>query len=161
MVRQYGIGVLQGSPYQLSRILALGEDLPDLTLILSSGAPAAPELIRALRDRYGVPVCNRYICTEAGLGLGTRPDDPPEDAEESVGRPRSGVDVSIRDGQGRALADEDPGEVLLRSKAVMSRYVGKSPYQAVFARDGFIRTGDRGYIDHTGRLHLVGRVTPA
>ncbi|MFG1702265.1 AMP-binding protein [Nonomuraea sp. M3C6] len=97
--------------------------------------------------------------TEAGLGLGTRPDDPPEDAEESVGRPRAGVDVSIRDGEGRILPDEDQGEVLLRSEAVMSGYVGKSPDHAVFARDGFIRTGDRGYIDHTGRLHLVGRVT--
>lgn len=161
VIRQYGIGVLQGSPHQLSRILARGEDLPDLTLILSSGAPAAPELIRALRDRYGVPVCNRYICTEAGLGLGTGPDDPPEDAEESVGRPRGGVDVSIRDVRGRALADEDLGEVLLRSEAVMSRYVGKSPDHVVFAKDGFIRTGDRGYIDHTGRLHLVGRVSPA
>ncbi|MEV0624091.1 AMP-binding protein [Nonomuraea sp. NPDC050404] len=157
VIREHGIGVLQGSPDQLSRILDADEDLPGLTLILSSGAPAAPELIRALRARYGVPVCNRYICTEAGLGLGTRPDDPPEDAEISVGRPRGGVTVSIRDAAGRAPAPEEPGEVFLRSDAVMSGYVGNSPDHAAFARDGFVRTGDRGYIDHTGRLHLVGR----
>lgn len=161
IMRDHGIGVLHGSPYQLSRVLACGGDLPDLTLILSSGAPAPPELIRALRARYGVPVCNRYICTEAGLGLGTRPDDPPEDAEVSVGRPRGGVDVSVRDEGGRVQAPEEPGEVLLRSDAVMSGYVGNSTDQSVFARDGFVRTGDRGYIDDTGRLHLVGRVSRA
>ncbi|SEF61406.1 long-chain acyl-CoA synthetase [Nonomuraea solani] len=160
-LREHGVPVLQGSPYQLAGVLERDEDLPGLTLILSSGAPATPGLITALRDRYGVPVCNRYICTEAGLGLGTRPDDPPEDAEVSVGRPRGGVDVSIRDAQGRVLPCEDQGEVLLRSEAVMSGYVGNSPDHAVFARDGFIRTGDRGYIDHTGRLHLVGRVSHA
>ncbi|MGN9838146.1 class I adenylate-forming enzyme family protein [Nonomuraea sp. H19] len=158
VLREHGIGVLQGSPYQLSRVLDCGENLPDLALVLSGGAPAAPELIRALRARYGVPVCNRYVCTEAGLGLGTRPDDPPEDAEASVGKPRSGVDVSIRDEEGRVLPHEQPGEVLLRSEAVMSGYVGNSTDQPVFAKDGFVRTGDRGYIDHTGRLHLEGRV---
>ncbi|MFG6190951.1 AMP-binding protein [Nonomuraea sp. JJY05] len=142
----------------------IGTERPELlarldpALVLSAGAPAPPELIRALRDRYRVPVCNRYICSEAGLGLGTRPDDPPEDAEVCVGRPRDGVDVSIRNADGRVLSDEDEGEVLLRSEAVMSGYVGKSIDHAVFARDGFIRTGDRGYLDHTGRLHLVGRV---
>ncbi|MEV0384162.1 AMP-binding protein [Nonomuraea sp. NPDC050643] len=160
-LREHGIGVLQGSPYQLERVLERGEDLPELTLILSSGAPATPELIGALRDRYGVPVCNRYVCTEAGLGLGTRPDDPPEDAEVCVGRPRGGVAVSIRDAEGRVLPCEDQGEVLLRSEAVMSGYVGRSPDRSVFAKDGFIRTGDRGYIDHTGRLHLVGRMSRA
>ncbi|WP_188194450.1 class I adenylate-forming enzyme family protein [Nonomuraea sp. SYSU D8015] len=161
VMREHAIGVLQGTPDQLAGILACDGDLPGLTLVLSSGAPAPPELISALRSRYGVPVCNRYICTEAGLGLGTRPDDPPEDAEVSVGRPRAGVDVSVRDEQGRVLPPEEPGEVLLRSEAVMSGYVGNSIDQAVFAKDGFVRTGDRGYIDHTGRLHLVGRVLRA
>ncbi|WP_043640921.1 class I adenylate-forming enzyme family protein [Nonomuraea candida] len=157
VTREHGIRVLQGSPYQLEAILACGEDLPGLALILSSGAPARPELIRELRGRYGVPVCNRYICTEAGLGLGTRPEDPPEDAETTVGRPRGGVTVSVRDARGRVLPPGEPGEVLLRSDAVMSGYVGRNgPDHAAFARDGFIRTGDRGYIDHTGRLHLVG-----
>ncbi|NJP96551.1 acyl--CoA ligase [Nonomuraea sp. FMUSA5-5] len=159
VLREHKIGVLQGTPHQLSRILDLREELPELSLILSSGAPATPALIRTLRTRYGVPVCNRYICTEAGLGLGTRPDDPDEDAEFSVGRPRGSVNVSIRDAEGRPLPIGDHGEVLLRSEAVMSGYVGRSTDHAVFAKDGFIRTGDRGYIDHTGRLHLVGRVT--
>ncbi|MCK2219629.1 long-chain fatty acid--CoA ligase [Actinomadura sp. ATCC 31491] len=161
VLRAHDIRVLQGEPGQLAELLARDADLPALRLVLSSGAPAPPELVAALRARYGVPVCNRYVCTEAGLGLGTRPDDPPGDAEVSVGRPRAGVDVSIRDPGGRAVAEGEPGEVFLRSAAVMSGYVGRNTDQAVFARDGFVHTGDRGYIDHTGRLHLVGRVPRA
>jgi acyl-coenzyme A synthetase/AMP-(fatty) acid ligase len=166
VMRAYGIDVLRGSPSQLARILACGGDLPDLALVRSGGGPAPPDLIRALRHRYGVPVCNLYVCTEAGLGVGTRPGDPAEDAEVSVGRPRGGVDVSVRDGHGRALPPEVHGEVFLRSPAVMSGYVGSSTDQTVvdqtvFAKDGFVRTGDRGYIDHTGRLRLVGRLDRA
>ncbi|MBB5778320.1 hypothetical protein [Nonomuraea jabiensis] len=80
-----------------------------------------------------MPGCNRYICPEAGLGLGTRADDPPEDAEVRAGRPRDGVDVSIRNAGGRVLSDEGEGEVLLRSEAVMNGYVGKNTDHAVFA----------------------------
>nr|WP_055503636.1 AMP-binding protein [Nonomuraea pusilla] len=158
VLRDHRLGVLQGSPEQLAEILDGGEDLPGLSLVLCGGGPAPPELFRALRDRYGVPVCNRYSCTEAGLGLGTRPDDPPEDAEVGVGRPSGGVDVSVRDAAGRVLPEGEEGEVLLRSRAVMSGYAGGRGDRAAFARDGFVRTGDRGYIDHRGRLRLVGRV---
>lgn len=158
LMREQRLTVLQGTPDQLSGILAAGDGLPDLALVLSMGGRATPELIRALRRRYGVPVCNRYICTEAGLGLGTRPEDPPEDAEETVGSPRPGVDVSIRDQGGRILGPLEEGEVLLRSRAVMAGYIAKNRDRRVFARDGFVRTGDRGYIDEVGRLHLVGRV---
>lgn len=160
VLRANGLGVMQGSPHQLSRILATRAELPDLSLILLGGGPAPPALTRALREMYGVPVCNRYVCTEAGLGLGTRPDDPPGDAEFTVGRPRQGVDLSIRDGTGRTLPPGQEGEVLLRSRAVMSGYAGNYQDRRVFARDGFVRTGDRGFIDHAGRLHLVGRMPP-
>ncbi|TMR90210.1 long-chain fatty acid--CoA ligase [Nonomuraea basaltis] len=68
---------------------------------------------------------------------------------------------SIRDEEGRALPPENHGEMLLRSEAVMKGYVGNSTDQTVFSRDGFVRTGDRGYFDHIGRLYLVGRVPRA
>ncbi|GAA4047784.1 class I adenylate-forming enzyme family protein [Nonomuraea soli] len=155
LVRDHRLPVLQGSPRQLAQVMETGARLPEVRLVLSSGAPAGPGLIRKLRERYGVPVCNRYLCTEAGLGLGTRPDDPPDDAERTVGRPRAGVDVSIRDPNGRILARGEVGAVLLRSRAVMSGYVETARNVRVFARDGFVRTGDRGYIDGTGRLTLA------
>ncbi|GAA2356892.1 class I adenylate-forming enzyme family protein [Nonomuraea africana] len=147
--------VLQGTPAQLAAMLDLPGKPPSFELVLSTGGPAPPGLIRRLREHFGAPVCNRYLCTEAGLGLGTRPDDPPQDAELTVGRPRAGVDLSVRDSTGRPLPAGEEGEVLLRSQAVMSGYVGDGDPR-VFARDGFVRTGDTGFLDDLGRLHLVG-----
>ncbi|GAA3474791.1 class I adenylate-forming enzyme family protein [Nonomuraea roseola] len=155
LVCEKRLRVLQGTPEQLAALLEPGGEPPSVELVLSSGGPAAPGLIRRLRERFGAPVCNRYLCTEAGLGLGTRPDDPPEAAEHTVGRPRAGVDLSVRDEAGRPLPAGGEGEVLLRSHAVMSGYVGDGDAR-VFARDGFVRTGDTGFLDDLGRLHLVG-----
>ncbi|MBB5133221.1 acyl-CoA synthetase (AMP-forming)/AMP-acid ligase II [Thermocatellispora tengchongensis] len=157
-----GVGVLQGTPAQLSGMLVAlgGGRAPSVRLVLSGGAPAAPELIGEVRARFGARVCNRYVCTEAGLGIGTRPDDPPEDAEVSVGRPGAGVDLSIRDPAGAPVRRGEMGEVLLRSKAVMSGYF-RDPAASLgaFARDGFVRTGDLGALDGSGRLRLVAART--
>lgn len=163
------IGVLQGTPVQLAALAAAVDEAGVdparfLRMVLCSGAPASASLIRMLRERFRVPVCNRYLCTEAGLGLGTGPDDPERDAEETVGRPRAGIDVDVRDAEGRSLTGAEMdrgevGEVLLRSQAVMSGYFRDPAGDArAFARDGFVRTGDRGFVDREGRLHIVGRM---
>ncbi|HEY9523105.1 MAG TPA: fatty acid--CoA ligase family protein, partial [Thermopolyspora sp.] len=159
LVRDRGLGVLQGTPGQLAEVLREAAEPPGtLRMILSSDGPAKPALIRSLRERFGVPVCNRYLCTEAGLGLGTGPTDPPQDAERTVGRPRPGIDLDIRDLGGRTLPTGEVGEVLLRSQAVMSGYFHDPWGNArVFAKDGFVRTGDLGYVDEVGRLHVIGR----
>src|SRR5581483_10147782 len=125
---------------------------------LIGGGPATPALVRAARERLGVPVCTRYSCTEAGIGLGTHPSDPPEDAEATVGRPQPGVELAVRDADGTAVPVGEIGEVLLRSSAMMSGYWEDPEATAeVFTADGFVRTGDLGFLDEVGRLHLVGR----
>ncbi|MBG0828773.1 acyl--CoA ligase [Planomonospora sp. ID67723] len=166
VLAEHRLGVLQGTPGQLAGLLAHESraargrtGLPHLRLVLSSGGPPGAGLVRALRERFGVPVCNRYLCTEAGLGLGTRPEDPPQDAEHTVGRPRGGVSLALRDPAGRSLPPGEVGEVLLRSGAVTSGYYRDAGASArILTRDGFVRTGDMGYLDHVGRLSLVGRV---
>jgi acyl-CoA synthetase (AMP-forming)/AMP-acid ligase II len=97
----------------------------------------------------------RYSCTEAGIGCGTQPDDPPYAAEETVGRPLAGVELRIADPE-----DSGVGEVQLRSPAVMSGYYldDQATARAITA-DGFARTGDLGVVDDEGRLRLVGRRT--
>jgi len=117
-------------------------DLSSLRTIMIGGGPATPALVQEARRRFGVPVLTRYSCTEAGLGTGTMPDDPPEDAEISVGRPQRGVEL---------LFDGD--EVCFRSPAAMSGYWQQPPF------DGVVHTGDIGWVDEAGRLRLSGRAT--
>ena len=151
-----------GVPTQLALMLRDPEfdnfDLTTVSYIIAGGGPITPGLAEESRRRFGARLATRYSCTEAGIGLGTAFDDPDEDAIISVGRPHASVDLSLRDGGGDAVSGDDIGEVCLRSPAVMSCY-WRDPEQtrAAFTSDGFVRTGDLGWVDDRGRLRLVGR----
>jgi len=155
--------------------------------IAGTGASRVPaELVAAMREALGVPVVVRYTSTEASLGTGTVPGDPDEAVATSVGRPVPGVELRVTDDDeatsGHAADADDGavpvdvpagevGRVRLRSDAVMRGYWGGPPTgpgaaglvldraatDRVLAADGWLTTGDFGYLDDDGRLHLVGR----
>lgn len=109
----------------------LREDLPQTRLIHGY----APELAA------GLPVC-------------TDPRDPPATGETTCGRPLPGVEVMIVDPvTGRDMLLYEIGEIWLRGVPVFSGFL-HSPAAAagVLQPDGFLRTGDLGYLDREGRI---------
>ncbi len=161
-VADHGVNFLGGIPTQVALMLEHPSfdafDLSSVQAIVMGGGPATPTLVRAARSRFGVPVAVRYSCTEAAIGTGTKFDDPPEDAEISVGRAQAGVTLSVLDDDDKPVPSGEVGNVCLRSEAVMARYWHDPPTTAAaFTPDGSVRTGDLGWIDETGRLHLAGR----
>ncbi|HLI74997.1 MAG TPA: class I adenylate-forming enzyme family protein [Acidimicrobiales bacterium] len=162
MVQRHRVTVLGGIPTQVALMLRHERfpttDVSSVRLIAMGGGPSTAALVREARRAFGVPVVVRYTCTEAGVGVGTTPEDPPEDAEESVGRARPGVELTIRSDDDRVLPSGEDGGVCLRSGAVMTGY-WRDPEAtaAVFTADGAVRTGDLGHVDERGRLHLAGR----
>ncbi|HEV2309530.1 MAG TPA: class I adenylate-forming enzyme family protein [Acidimicrobiia bacterium] len=151
-----------GVPTQLALMLRQPDfddyDLSSVRFIVSGGGPITPGLAEEARARFGAALATRYSCTEAGIGLGTAFDDPEEDAVVSVGRPHAVVDLSLLDDDDRAVPNGEVGAVCLRSPAVMTGY-WRDPdaTAAAFTADGFVRTGDLGWLDERGRLRLVGR----
>jgi acyl-CoA synthetase (AMP-forming)/AMP-acid ligase II len=151
-----------GVPTQLALMLRNPDfeafDLSSVRTIIAGGGPITPGLAEEARRRFDALLATRYSCTEAGIGLGTAFDDPEEDAIISVGRPHASVDLALFDADERPVPAGEVGEVCLRSPAVMSGY-WRDPEQtaAAFTSDGFVRTGDLGWIDDRGRLRLVGR----
>ena len=141
---EHRVTSMGGIPTQLALMMQVpgfdDADLSSVRTIVMGGGPATPALVQEVRRRFNAPVLTRYSCTEAGIGTGTTLDDPPEDAEVSVGRPQRGVELSIVD-----------DEVCFRSPATMSGYW----HGPVF--DGLVHTGDIGWVDEAGRLHLSGR----
>lgn len=156
MIETHQMVSFGGIPTQVALMLQESDfdsyDVSCVKAIVLGGGPATPALVREARERFGAALAIRYSCTEAGIGIGTAFDAPLEDAEVSVGRPHAGVDLELRD------VVDGVGEVCLRSPAVMAGY-WRAPEltEAAITPDGFVRTGDLGWIDEEGRLRLVGR----
>jgi long-chain acyl-CoA synthetase len=76
----------------------------------------------------------------------------------AIGLPVSSTELSIRDDEGRELALLEVGEICLRGPQVTAGY-WRQPEEtrAAFHADGFLRTGDLGYIDAQGYVFLVDR----
>jgi len=151
-----------GVPTQVALMLRAPDfdsfDLSCVKSILFGGGPLTPSLAQEARERFHAPVATRYSCTEAGLGLGTALDADEEDAVVSVGHPLPGVELVLLDPDDRAVPTGEVGAVCLRSAAAMTGYWRDADAtRAAFTVDGFVRTGDLGWVDDRGRLRLVGR----
>lgn len=162
MIERHHMTGFGAIPTQAALMLAspsfAAHDLSSLKAVIIGGGPATPKLVRECRSKLAPLLSVRYSCTEAGTGLGTAFEDPPEDAEVSVGRPHAGVRLTVRNPEGAVLSDGEIGEVCLASPATMSSYWDDhDATAAVFTADGAVRTGDLGYVDDLGRLHLAGR----
>lgn len=151
-----------GVPTQLALMLREPDfeafNLASVEFIIVGGGPVTPGLAQEARERFDARLATRYSCTEAGIGLGTGFDDPDEDAVISVGRPHVAVELGVFDDADRPVAEGEVGAVCLRSPAVMTGYWhDPDATRAAFTADGFVRTGDLGWVDEQGRLRLVGR----
>lgn len=159
---EHRLSSVAGIPTQVALMLRVPDfdtyDLSSVKAIVIGGGPATPSLVREARARFRAPLAVRYSCTEAAIGVGTSFTDPPEDAEETVGRPLPGVELALLDDDDAPVAPGEVGAICLRSPAVMRGYWGDdAATKAAFTDDGFVRTGDLGWVDERGRLHLAGR----
>jgi acyl-CoA synthetase (AMP-forming)/AMP-acid ligase II len=169
LMAQERVTVGQGVPTQWALVLAHPDldqvDLSNLRIAGTGAARVPAELVRAMRQRLGCPVVVRYTSTESSLGTGTKADDPVEVVCETVGRPVPGVELAVADEDGSRVAVGEVGRVRLRSAAAMRGYVGEGVSidaeltASVLDQDGWVTTGDLGFVDPDGNLRLVGRVT--
>ena len=120
-----------------------------LEQLFCGGAFVDPRHVEILA-RYGLPVIVGYGLTEA-CTVATVNDLRPFRAD-SVGRAAPGVEVQID----RPNA-EGVGEVLLRGATVMKGYLDEPELTAATLKDGWLYTGDLGWLDASQHLHLVGR----
>src|SRR3954453_2939029 len=74
----------------------------------------------------------------------------------SVGRPLDGFRVEVRSESGDVLADGEVGEVWVAGPSLMDGYLGRPEQTAEVLRDGWLRSGDQGFL-HDGELVLAGR----
>jgi acyl-CoA synthetase (AMP-forming)/AMP-acid ligase II len=133
-------------------------DLSCVRLIVMGGAASPPALVQEARRRFEAAYSIRWSSTESGgVGTGTAPDAPDEEALHTVGRPRPGIGIQIRGTDDLPLPHGEVGAVWIRSDASMCGYWRDPEATDAALVDGWLRTGDLGSIDATTCLTLAGR----
>jgi acyl-CoA synthetase (AMP-forming)/AMP-acid ligase II len=136
-------------------------DLTSLNLLSIGSAPLPPETLLALLDRLpDASVSNSYGMTEAGPAFCVTPKAEAGRRVGSVGIPMPPMEIRIVDPEGD---DDRPtgehGEVLVRNKGREREYYNDPEATArTWMADGWLRTGDIGYLDADGYLYLAGRI---
>ena len=134
-------------------------DTSSLQYVFFLGAPMPRAMIDALRQLGGTVVTGWGLTESTASVTYTAPDDDVEILARSVGRAAPGFDIRIVDGAGAPLPAGETGEVLVRGACVMAGYFGKPAATAeTLDADGWLRSGDLGRIDESGRLYLAGRI---
>jgi long-chain acyl-CoA synthetase len=151
------IEVLIGSPAIFELLLRFKLDpdcLSSLRICASSGGPIAAENMQAIRRRFGVIIRQVYGSSETGVIA----IDPPEGGPPAV--PLQKADLAIIDSSGKTLPPGQEGEIAVRGPTVIKGYIGGSNDESAAFRNGYYCTGDRGCLDSTGKLTLLGRIRP-
>jgi acyl-CoA synthetase (AMP-forming)/AMP-acid ligase II len=144
---------------------ASGIDLSSLAQALSGAEPVRLSTIAAFEKKFGVEnlITPCYGLAEATLAVAIWPRKTPLRSDPSgrflsVGHPCRGVSVRIVNESGRAAPGVE-GEICVKSPGVMQGYYNNpEATRQVLSPDGWLRTGDLGFIDREGYLFVTGRL---
>ena len=123
----------------------------DRARYIISGGAALPRWVSAGLEEMGFPILQGYGLSEASPVVSVNPPDAPRNA--SVGLPIPFCEVKIVDPDENGV-----GEIAVRAPFVMQGYY-KNPEatREVITPDGWLLTGDMGYIDRDGYIYITGR----
>lgn len=115
-----------------------------MSSIVVGAAKVDPKDFALFREN-NIQITQAYGMSEL-YGGGTTNDGKDLTRLDSIGKPSMGVEVKIMD-----------GEICIRSKSVMAGYYKNPEATAEAIQDGWLHTGDLGYIDEEGYVYLTGR----
>jgi acyl-CoA synthetase (AMP-forming)/AMP-acid ligase II len=148
-------------PTQFSYILNNEEipgDISSLRFARSASAPLSPDIHRKFEERFKVPIIETMGLTETGSQITTNPMPP---GIRKIGSPgvAYGNKIMIGDNQFNTLPAGETGEILVQGDNVMKGYF-KQPDETkkTIVNDGWLRTGDLGYLDEDGYVFVSGRI---
>ena len=140
-------------------------DFSSLRYLMYGAAPMSPEKLRRALATFGPVMLQGFGQTEATAGISClAPEDhfvdgevAPEERLSSCGRPFPFTRVTIRDDANRELASQQVGEICVAGDNVMKGYYQAPEKTAEAIVGGWLHTGDVGYLDAEGFLHITDR----
>lgn len=164
VMKTYRTTIAVGVPTMHSLLLMQEDfkntDTSSVRLVITGGSNAEPALLEKLYAAYpNATVMNLYGLSESSGAVVLSPWESDFDhTVKSIGKPIDDFEVKTIDEQGRTLSANQTGELCFRGEAIVSGYF-RMPGEtaAVFDADGWLHTGDMGYIDDDGYIVLMGR----
>ena len=132
----------------LKKLIRKGLGFSRIRQTVSGAAPIQVSLIEWFR-KIGIYITNGYGMTENCV-ICTAVDGQNIEKTGSVGITHKGIDLKI---------DEETGEILTKGPVIMSGYYKNKDMSDRTLRNGWLHTGDKGYLDSDGYLYITGRVT--
>jgi long-chain acyl-CoA synthetase len=130
-------------------------DLSSLDLAISGGAPLSLEIYERFCERYAIDVYHGYGLTEASPVVSWNNIHEPN-KPVTVGKPIPNVTLGIHDDEGNPLPHGTKGEVVVKGPNVMLGYFERPNETKMVIRNGWLYTGDLGFLDDEGYLTLTG-----
>lgn len=161
LIEKYQVHHIPAAPAMLVAMLNYPDaekyDTSSLVYVVSGSAPLPENILTGFEKRFGATIREGYGLTEANTSVSGHPQEIGI-KPGSVGIPHKGNQVRIADAEGNTLPPNERGEVQVRGDNVMMGYYKNPQATADAIVDGWLRTGDFGYMDEDGYLYIVERI---
>ena len=131
-------------------------DKSSLTYVGITGGHLTPMLAQAIMEKLSPHVYEAYASTDCGQIAILKPEDRATHSD-TVGQTIWAVLIKILDDDGREVPAGELGEICLRSPMAIQRYYRNPEATEEFFRGGWCHTGDIGFLDSEGYMHVTGR----
>lgn len=165
LIRGGGVSVTLMVPSMLQILLdepgVAPEDFTGLRKVVYGGSPISEPLLKRCLEVMGCAFAQIYGLTESCASAVCL---PPSDHViggprlKAAGRPYPGVAVQAVDERGHPLPDGEVGQLRIATPAVMEGYWGLPAETAETVVDGWLYTGDAGYVDEDGYVYVRDRI---
>lgn len=161
LIERFEVNVTAVVPTMLIQLCSLPSarryNTSSMKIWVCAAAPLKLDVLQRFEATFHGKVLEAYGLSEASPGVTINRIKMPY-RPGSVGMPYPGVQVSIQDEYGRILKPNERGEICVRGRNVMKGYYKKPEETDEVIRDGWLHTGDAGYIDEDGYLFLTARL---
>ena len=141
---------------------ATQDDMASLSKIASGGAPVAAEVLKRFEQKFGRYIHNVYGMTETtspvlAVPVGSRAPVDSQTSAVSVGKPVLSAKVTVLDDDGERANIGQLGEIAVAGPQVVPGYWRNTTATSADFHDGWLFTGDVGYVDDDGWYYVVDR----